>query len=1148
MHTKHWEPYWWWMKELVWAIRPRSNVTTVLRIKMNEKILTVYKASAGSGKTFTLAVEYIKLLIQDPTAYDTVLAVTFTNKATEEMKQRILSQLYGIWKGLDDSRTYHKRISQATGLPDGEIRRRAGLALQGLLHHYCNFHVETIDSFFQKVVRNLGRELDLTASLRVTLNNKQIEEEAVDALIDALHPAAPLLAWILDFVERNLEEDKSWNVIGKLKRFGQSIFSDSYQKEGEALSRCMDDATFFEQYARKMRTMQQQARQTMADFASRFEALLADEGLNANDLKNSRNGMGSYFRKLKGDDWSDKKCLNKTVEESLMSAENWATKTSRNRQAITELAERALIPLLKEAESARRKEWRQFVSAQLTMQHINELRLLSTIEREVARINAEAGQFLLSNTQTLLREMIGSSDAPFIYEKTGTRLEHIMIDEMQDTSKVQWENFKVLLNEVMAGGHGPGNLLVGDVKQSIYRWRGGDWRLLNSIEKEFDDKGDLVEVKPLDVNWRSTRNVVAFNNAFFQKAAALAYEEEVESSALPLCSAENSYQGNGGSASVHTDEQNRLPLHDISAEQIKKAYGHVVQKVPEQKREEGIVRVTLLPKKEYNDGMLEAIWQQVDELLSNGIAPKDIAILVRANKHIPLIAEFFMKRNGPLVVSDEAFRLDASFAVRMLVNALKALVRPDDMLAKGFVVQGKKRIEHREWNAEDGETEDNVLFSDEEREELLRMPVNDLCEELYKRQRLERAEGQAPYIAAFFDGVDAFAEDHGTDITALLSYWDDNMHKKTIQTSVVEGIRIISIHKSKGLEFDHVIIPYCNWQLVKNDASIWCYPTSAPYNALPMVCVDYSGKLADSIYADDYREEHLQYTVDNLNLLYVAFTRAAKSLFVIGCRDGISGYRCKLVEQTLHALKNDVQEEGSLSGLQVTGEENKEEALVYEYGSLSSLLQEDKEQEKKGKKEVANVFTVSEEQLPVSIESFASNIDFRQSNRSREFVEEETDDTSEATRQNMEYIKTGNMLHKIFSMIRTIDDVPEVVRQMEFEGVLADSGTTAEKLKDLIVKRLKTPRIQEWFSDKWQLFNECTILALDKEGQLKERRPDRVMTDGQQTIVVDFKFGTPLDEHHEQVRQYMSLLKKMGMPSVSGVLWYVYNNMVVEVG
>lgn len=1077
------------------------------------KPLTVYKASAGSGKTFTLATEYIRLLVENPTSYRNILAVTFTNKATEEMKMRILSQLYGIWKQLPESADYMKVIQEKTVFGEELISDRAGIALQNLLHNYNYFRVETIDTFFQSVLRNLARELELTTNLRIGLNDHQIEDIAVDQLIADLNTTDIVLQWIIRYIMESISDDRSWNVISKIKKFGCTIFQDRYKEVSDELSKKMQEPGFFERYTTQLRELREAALEHMKQIGESFFDELEAEQLTIDDLSGKSRGIASFFNKLRRGEF-DASIENATVANHLESYEKWCTKTHPKRDYIYTLAQGSLGNILRYAVDERPRQWKLYKSADLTLRHLNQLRLLGSIEQKVRQLNADANRFLLSDTQQLLHALIGESDSPFIFEKIGTQLEHVMIDEFQDTSTVQWQNFCVLLAEAMSHEN-TSNLIVGDVKQSIYRWRSGDWRLLNDIEQQFNSQ--QIETRALDTNYRSQRNIIQFNNAFFRQAATLEYMAQKE-------------------------------LNAAEAAQLEKAYADVEQKIPAGKDPLGLVSIRLLPADDYQTATLKQIAETIATLRAQGIPQKEIAILVRVNQYIPTIARYFMEQMPEVtIVSDEAFRLDASNAVCLLVQALRLLTHPDDQLTKAAIVKNW----HHDVLGEPAE-DNRLLLSTVDldsglpeafrnhREELTSMPLYDLVERLYDIFSLERLSEQSAYVCTFFDQLAAYVSENTADIFAFLNEWDETICKKTIQSDETEGVRILSIHKSKGLEYPYVIIPFCDWQLEKqNDNILWCKPVEEPFSDLPIAPVDYSQRqMMGTIYEHDYLQEHLQNTVDNLNLLYVAFTRACKGLYVLGRRNA-KNLRSTLIEQCLPLVAKE------LSDAVIEGMEDDKATLSFTYGTPASPRSDTSRITPHASAKTKNPFLKPAEPLPVAFSYHESKVSFRQSNRSQAFIE--GDDEEKAQRHR--YIQAGSVLHEIFSTIRTVNDIPDALRRLQFEGVLYDEEMTAEHITMMLKKRLENPRVADWFSPRWTLFNECTILSVEN-GEVKERRPDRVMTDGQEWIVVDFKFGSPKPEYHDQVREYMNLIQKMESVSsdkIHGYLWYVYSNKIEEV-
>ena len=1068
------------------------------------KTLTVYKASAGSGKTFTLATQYIKLLVENPTNYRHILAVTFTNKATEEMKMRILSQLYGVWKGLPDSESYLQRIMADTGFDAQTVSRRAGEALHLLLHNYNYFRVETIDSFFQSVLRNLARELDLTANLRIGLNDTQVEEQAVDQLIDSLTHTDVMLQWLLSYIMEKISDDRSWNIIGQVKQFGKTIFRDYYKEHSQSLKEKIGTAGFIEAYSEQLRQIRKDARERMQEIAETFFDALDGERLTVDDLNYGKTGVASFFLKLRNGQM-DEGSVGKRALDCMGDPTKWYGKKSEHAEQIHMLAETTLMPILRYAIDERPRQYRLYQSADLTLRHLSQLRLLDSIEQKVRQLNDESNRFLLSDTQQLLHALISDSDSPFIFEKIGTQLEYIMIDEFQDTSTVQWQNFKLLLQECMSHQQSE-NLIVGDVKQSIYRWRSGDWRLLNAIDREFANAEEMVTVKPLETNYRSERNIILFNNAFFTEAARQEYER--------------------------LSEEN-----PSGADQLRHAYADVEQQVPAKRKSAGRVSIELLPADGYREATFERLADEIGSLLACGAAPGDIAILVRSNKLIPQIADYMAAHLPDVrIVSDEAFRLDASVSVCLLIQAMHLLTHPDDLLAKATLA----KLYHRSVLG-DTRAEEDLLIRDQplddllpaaftgQTTELLQLPLYELAERLYAIFDLQRLNDQSAYLCAFYDQLNQFTQDYSTDIDAFVREWESTISGKTIQSDESGGVRILTIHKSKGLEFPHVLIPFCDWRLEMPDI-LWCEPHEAPFDALPIAPIDYSEKqMVGTIYEHDYKDEHLQNTVDNLNLLYVAFTRAVHTLYVIGQRN--TKTRSALIESVLPAL--------TLDGCVVSGMEDENAAIVFEYGDAEgSALKAAKE----SGAPTDNVFLQSSTPAPVSMESFTVKTEFRQSNRSREFIEGDDEEGSP-----LSYIKMGSVLHEVFSHIRTSADIPRALQQMQSEGILYNDDVTSERLTAMIRKRLEDARVSEWYSDRWQVFNECTILQTDADGQVVERRPDRVITDGTETRVIDFKFGSPKAEYIEQVGEYMQLLRRMGMPRVTGWLWYVYSNKIEEV-
>ena len=1111
-----------------------------------EEHLTVYRASAGSGKTFTLAVEYISLLVKDPENYQHILAVTFTNKATQEMKMRILSQLYGIANSLQSSQQYFNKVKEKTNMPDAVIRNNARAALTLLIHRYNNFRILTIDAFFQQVLRNLAHELGQTANLRVDLNNEEITEKAVDQMIESLEKGQPVLQWISTYINNSIEDDNGWNIIGKIKTFGTNIFKDFYKAHEANLKEQLSNADDFKVYETTLRKRRNDIRKT---FNSKARSIL-NEIKNANlDIpSNYRSGLYKYLT-----DSAIAPLTNKPLKAGVLKAnespQNWTSSkcAKADKQQIQTLAAEVLSAQLSELIAYNNDNWNEFQSIQLTLSHLSELRLLHAIADAVDNLTKDTNRFMLSNTQALLKELIADSDTPFIFERIGARLKHVMIDEFQDTSTIQWQNFQVLLANCMAQELSQ-NLIVGDIKQSVYRWRQGDWGILNNIEKSFAHQ--KIRLETLDYNYRSEKRIIDFNNAFWEQCVANTAKE------------------------VAQDDAEKAKI-------VQKAYEDVAQKT-HKTTENGFVKISLYPSKSMKEAVLEELIETIKELFSNGYGGKNqskIAILVRSKSNIQDIVNALLQSFGNEIniVSDEAFRLDASLSVNIIVSAMHLLTHPDDVLTRGKLVKlynqevlkkpltdtdllvsinesnniDTKNIDKKERRKLATEQQMAKLNSQlppeyvANRELLLGLPIVDLVDKLFMLFGLDQLEGQSSYICTLYDTLNDFLKDHTADIDDFINEWENSLSSKTIQSDEIEGIRIMTIHKSKGLEFDNVIIPFCNWEMEKK-GTLWCETKNkpAPYNKLPLLPIDFSrDKLIGTVFEDDYKEEHFQNIVDNLNLLYVAFTRASKNLFVFGLRQGKTtldniakgtppGNRSYAIELALRQVSEQLQG-SSLSFPDDIGSE-----IHFEYGTLVPETHE------KEHAVADNPFLIKPDKHIVSIATYPQAATFKQSNKSIEFVKGEDVDPSDRTR----YIKIGNVLHQLFSTIYTTADIPARLNELEQQGIIYNDEITSAQLRTRIEDAITNPQVQEWFSKRWQLYNECTILEYNKDtNEMEEHRPDRVMTDGKEFVVVDFKFGKEREEYKKQVQQYMEILIRMGHKKVSGYLWYVVKNNVVEV-
>lgn len=1095
--------------------------------------LTVYRASAGAGKTFRLVVEYIKLLMLRPDEYKHILAVTFTKKATQEMKMRILSQLYGLREGLSSSNDYLKKITEETHISEEEVRKNAKVALEMILNDFGNFRIETIDSFFQSVLRNMTRELDISTNMRVELNGGQIKDKAIDAMIDELEPSDHLFERVIRFAEEKMEEGNSWDVVKNMKEFGKNIFTNFYQchadEYNEQLKKYPD---LFNNYKSSLKAIISAAETDIVNAAMELKKLIEGRGWDISIFfRSNASGLGKLYDYIGNGDYMTTPA---TLFAYQQGADNWLTSNYKKKNGTPDEIGSVFMPALNDFIALQTKNAIIIKTCNEILKNLNNIELLGAIENAVNESNVSANRFLLSSTNHLLSKMIDDSDAPFIFEKIGSQISHLMIDEFQDTSTLQWANFKNLMQECMSKydeeqARGTiGSMIVGDVKQSIYRWRDGDWKLLSNIQGEFSDQSD-TQIVSLNTNYRSEANIINFNNAFF------------------------------------------LRLKDIF--NIQKAYDDVAQQTREGIGNNGEIEFIMLSKEAYKTRH-KMICDQVNSLINEkNVKPKNIAVLGRNREILKELSKTFMDFYPDIkVISLESFQLNASSAVNAIICALKLLQKPEDKILLATL---------EKYSGTDAETCKKKISSINKA-----TPLIDLVEEIFVKFKLEAMQNESAFISAFFDYIKDFTSKNTSTIRNFLKYWEEQICTQTIETESANGVQMMTIHKSKGLEFDNVIIADGAWntEIKRND--IWI-ELNEPFNDIPFTIVKATKGLADTIFAGERDEEIEQFIMDNLNMLYVAFTRAGKNLYYYGITD-----------KKYEDIADDANQDGTVSAKQedTTVSENKKKGkkeenderfpyknisdvveqcldsmsvgmdssflaikdessdefigCKYHFGNFARSKDKKKSEDTGENKEKINVFSMPVTPQNISLHWNKPIGEFLQSNRSNEFISalpDSAEDTEEASIVNPSttdtYISKGLLYHNVLSHINTVNDIDSVLMRLEMEGVISDRRQ-GEFIKNRI---LGNEQVKAWFAPEWTVYNECSILSSNIDNATHGIRPDRVITNGEETIVIDFKFGNHNDDYIKQVKTYKEHLEQIGLPNVKGFLWYVYKKQIVEI-
>ena len=1091
----------------------------------NNNGLNIFKASAGSGKTFRLVGEYLKMLFAQPFSYRNILAVTFTNKATAEMKERILKELANLSGG---GKSRYPELLQAYG-SEQKVKEKATLILKLILHDYSRFSVMTIDSFFQKVIRSFAREIRLNASFRTEIDNRQALEDAVDLLFQEIDTNELLMNWMVLFLEENLEEGRSWDFKKELLKFGKEVDKESFKAHGDEFLESLAGKEKLSLYISEMKMVIQEAEIRLKGLGQEGVDLISESGLTFDQLKGGKNSFAGIFNKLVNGRFDNP---TQTLLDARDHLENWSKKTDppQIKEQIEQLYQNGLNRLLIASIDALVEEISRINSAQAILKNIYPFGLLGNIALKIKEVLSENNTVLLSDSGRMIGKIIEGNDTPFIYERVGLIYRHFMLDEFQDTSRQQWNNFRPLVENALASGNS--SLVVGDVKQSIYRWRNGDWNLLaNQLASDLGHQ--VVNVYRLDTNWRSKKNIVDFNNTLFRSAS-------------------------GYLNSWFEAEISNFSFSDLNGV-IAQAYADQYQQCSQTGKPEGTVKISFVDsegarnKSGFREKALVLLIEQLEATQKSGIRAEEITILVRENSEAEKVAKALWERKktdaqpGCIydVITSDTLKIGQSPVVRFVVNFFKIFARKEPQLVRAEILYGYYRIllpmmEQNEGgqsielhdlfdsNAPLPELFENWLESGSQSEfltGLLALPLYELAVAVSEHFHLGSITGEKVYLQAFLDMVLEYGREDCGGIPGFLEWWEASGCNKTLNLPTLRNfIRISSIHQSKGLEYHTVFIPFCNWEVALNSNKLpylWSIPESEPFNLFKMVLLKCDSSLRNSIFAHDYYREMLFSMMDNLNLLYVAMTRAINNLFIImPYKEGIkqvsnvAELMQMLIEQPI--LPDSIDQEKYFDLGKHWDPVNK----VFELGVLDSVWNP----------ETAPLLESPNDQL--ALNSSSNRMEIRLHSK----------DYFQLTGSwQAERINKGTLMHQLFEKIKTRVDVGPAVRQMVLSGLL----TSAEG-KDLFSKidvLLQEHPYSEWFGDQWKVLNERDILRVGES----KHRPDRVLLKDNTAVVIDYKTGEKSDKDIRQMKGYLNDLRKMGYSSCEGNIWYLQKDELVKV-
>ena len=931
--------------------------------------MEIYKASAGSGKTYTLAHKYLDLL-RDEYSYKHILAVTFTNKATAEMKERILTYLH-----------------------QDPAKRKF---LQKILHDYSAFSVSTIDRFFQQALKAFAREIGRPGDYQVELDKNSLIEEAMDGLLDSLTDAPEhrdMLDWLASSVENSLEKGEKPSIERTLHQTGISLKSEERRR--------LEEATLFD-VNKLSRVNLAKAHKSCISIIKDFAGRVRKEALALPEFNKEK--ADKQRLEYTGVVWY------KTIEHPQITLSKAAAGT----------------PFMDIFD----KEYKFYATALIVDSQILSLGLAREFFAAYEELIKEKNVLPIDDSTVLLKKIISGSDAPFIYEKLGVRYQNFLLDEFQDTSVIQWENFLPLLKESDASGHN--SLIVGDVKQSIYRFRDSDWNLLEEeVQKVFPG----ASVVSKQENYRSCKQIVGFNNAFFKFAA--------------------SHLGLSG---LYSDVEQNPMLNDT---------------------QQGHVTVTFCEKDDEAAKVMEA----VNSARERGARCSDIAVLVRTNSLGAQIAAGLISKGIP-VISDDFLLIKSSSIVQKLIALLSCIDNPQDSI-NAFIAQ-----------------ETAVEITDSFRS------LTDLCENMLRQLSVgfpEQFACETPFIEAFMDFLREWTDVNGDNLRYFLGYWDKQKDKESISSPEdADAVRVLTVHKAKGLEFPCVIFPFIEDVKFYKEGKHWCAldAKGTPFDETVsgIYSVLLSSKSENTLFADDYAEEKAKQNTDNLNVFYVALTRASRSLHIIGEKPHKT-YRAgnpRNFSQLLHDHCGGDCEYGD----------------PYDFSKLKRRIKEPSG----------------------TLENVYRSIDLAgrlsASQEAADFFGEDGLSGIEASPR-----RSGIVLHGIMSHIDRPEDLTPALEDALAEGLLNEKQ--AEDARTLLSARIAGRK--DFFAGNGR--NEASIF--DSSGG--EQRPDRVIISGSKAVIIDYKFGEESEKYAFQLRRYMRIYRELGYGEVEGYIWYVMPDKLVIV-
>lgn len=1028
----------------------------------------IYRSSAGSGKTFTLTKAYLKLVLLDTSRYHEVLAITFTNDAKDEMKNRIIEDLTQLAKGKQtDMRLAILKDFKEENIVNIEdvISSRAETVLNALLHDYTRFNVSTIDHFFAQLIRHLAKELHLNLGYELDIDSKKALSESIDLLF--AQADKKVLTWLQEFALDQMENEKGWDIRRNIEKLGRKLFQESYLDIEEKLSQ---NASKLEPFIKQLKHTVNNFKKYLVLEGKRGIEIAQQHRLDQSDFKNKMPYANMAKLATKGSGYT--KPPSKTFMEAT-SLESWHTKASDKIEAISLAREAGM----KEAhqtivEMFTGSAYVDFLEASAILNYIHSYGVLATLAQKVQEYRSTNNLLLISDSAFILNKAIQKSEMPFIYEKIGAKYRYILIDEFQDTSAYQWQSLlPFVMNAVDDGGQ---LLIVGDAKQSIYGWRGGDMKLLlHQVEKDIKIHPD--NIRKLNNNYRSGRNIIEFNNAFFTLAPEI--------------------------VAINSDLEPLLP-------EFKAAYRDVVQKST--KEFDGMVKLQFFESEEdgkWDEKAIRATIIEIENARDAGYSLSDILILTRKRAEASLVSNELLAL-GISAISEEALMITSSAKVQLIINALKYIKNEKDLLAIAkfnFFYTQVFKVQCENLTVRSDKLAGTAVLNTR--------PIYEIIEELIILLSIED-EGDI-YLQQLLDLALQQTRKNNTTISSFLKWWEEESANENARGMAIalpggeEAIKVMTIHKAKGLEYPIVILPLIDSSMAPMPNSIlWAKPLPEAYKNWGSLPLPFTKSLLETSFAHAYTDEYFRTALEALNLLYVAFTRAKERLIIFSNKISKPPKTASLLAQVLASAEFTFKAKFDEKNASFLLGEPREKA------TSTSLKKEPSQPQKLSSSSLSDKLLVDQKQSKLFL-SFKSEKSYQ--------------------------VKEGLALHKAMSLISDYNSIEKVLVKLEMEQVV--DGKMKVELEKKIKKLFEViPELKEWFSKDYEVLNERKILS---HGEISI--PDRVMINANKAIIIDYKREQKDVSHHNQIKKYGDLLLELGFEEVEMYLIYITDRIMVEV-